>query len=190
MIDTIIEFFKKPYLYLIIILVGILLKFYGIESRFFWIDEIYTIIHTSGFQVDEFLNQIPQDEIVNITEYHEILNLNNGKHNIANQLAGLAKMPQFTPFHYVLLVFWHNIIGAEYQDYRLFSILMFIITLPLIYLLGNRLFKSKLAGLISTSFYAVSPFFHIYAQEARYYILWFMFMVLINLLFLIAIEKN
>jgi len=184
------QFFKKPYIYLIIILFGVLLKFYGLENRFFWLDEIYTIYHTSGIPTDHFLTQVPENEIVNINYWNDLVNLNNGKHAIRSQLKGLSQMPQLTPLHYAFLVFWHRIIGAEHMDYRLFTILIFILTLPFLFLLARLLFKSQLSGLIATSLYAVSPFIHIYAQEARYYILWAFFMVLIHYLLIQALNKN
>lgn len=187
---TIHHFFKKPYIYLIIIVIGVLLKFYGLENRFFWIDEIYTIYHTSGIHTEEFLEQVPNDTIVNINYYNNLLNLNNGQHTIGSQLSGLSQMAQFTPLHYVFLVFWQRIVGPDYLDYRLFTILIFLLTLPLLYSLSRLLFKSRLAGLIATSFYAVSPFMHTYAQDARYYILWAFSMILSHFLLLKVLNKN
>ena len=70
-----------------------MLQFYGLNSKFYWLDEIYTIIHTSGLQTDEFLQDFPSDSIVNIQEYHNILNLNNGNHHLKEQLIGLSEMP-------------------------------------------------------------------------------------------------
>jgi len=188
--ETINQFFKKPYIYLVIILVGVLLKFHGLEERFFWLDEIYTIYHTSGINTGEFLEQVPSDTIVNISYYNNLLNLNNGQHTVRTQLSGLSQMTQLSPLHYVLLVFWHRIVGADYLDYRLFTILIFLLTLPLLYALSRFLFKSRLAGLIATSLYAVSPFMHTYAQDARYYILWAFSMILTHYLLLKVLNKN
>ncbi len=188
--ESIKSFLKKPYLYIAIILLGVSLKFIGLESRFFWLDEIYTIFHTSGTNTGVFWDKFPTDTVVNISYYNDILNLNNGQYSIENQLKGLSQMPQFTPLHYVLLVFWHHIVGAEHIDYRLFTILIFILTLPLLYLTAKQLLRSNRAGLIATSLFAVSPFIHNYAQDSRYYILWIFSLLLMHLLILKATDKN
>ena len=181
---TIKQLFNKQIVYLIIFLTGVLFKFYGLESRFFWLDEIYTIFHTSGTNTGVFLDKFPTDTVVNIVYYNDILNLNNGQYSIENQLKGLSQMPQFTPLHYALLVFWHHIVGAEQIDYRLFSILIFILTIPLLYLTAKQLLRSNRAGLIAASLFAVSPFIHNYAQDSRYYVLWIFSILLLHLLIL------
>jgi uncharacterized membrane protein len=76
------------------------------------------------------------------------------------------------------------------MDYRLFSVFIFILSLPFIFLLAKTLFNSSLAGWIAISLYAVSPFIHFEAQEARYYILWVFFFILSNYLFLQALKQD
>ena len=184
------QFFKQPIVYFIVILIGVVFKFYGLESRFFWLDEIYTIFHTSGMETGVFWDKFPADTIVNIGYYNDMLNLNNGEYSIGTQIKGLSQMPQFTPFHYVLLVFWHPVIGADQLDYRLFTILMFILSLPMLYLITKKLSGSRLTAWIATSLFAVSPFIHNYAQDSRYYILWIFSILLMHLLILKALDKN
>jgi len=89
-----------------------------------------------------------------------------------------------TPAHYAFLIFWERLLGDDPLDYRLFSVFVFLITLPFLFLLMRELFASDLAGWIAVSLYAVSPFIHIYAQEARYYILWSFIFILSSWLFL------
>ena len=45
---TIQKLMIQPWIYLVIVLFGIFLKFYKIDYRYFWFDEVSTIIHTSG----------------------------------------------------------------------------------------------------------------------------------------------
>jgi len=59
-----------------------------------------------------------------------------------------------------------------------------------LFLLVKEMFSSDLAGWIAISIYSVSPFVHIFTQEARYYILWAFFFVLSNWLLLRAIKHN
>ena len=66
----------------------------------------------------------------------------------------------------------------------------FLITLPFIFLLAKTLFQSSLAGWIACSLYTVSPYIHLYAQEARYYILWAFCTILLHYVLLKAINGN
>jgi uncharacterized membrane protein len=183
-------FFQKPYLYWGIIVIGIALKFYGLESKFYWLDEVYTVTHVSGFEWDEFVETIPQDSVVSLSEFKNVLNLNNGDYTLDTQLKGLTKVVQLTPLHYFHLAFWQRIVGGDFIHYRLFSIFMLLLCIPLAYLVVNELTRSKLNGLIAMSLLSVSPFFHYYAQEARYYTLWAFAGLLLSWVLLKALKKE
>jgi hypothetical protein len=74
--------------------------------------------------------------------------------------------------------------------YRLFSVLVFILTLPFLFFLARKLFQSDLVAWITTSFYSVSPFIHVFAQEARYYILWAFILVVLHFFLIYALDKR
>jgi hypothetical protein len=76
------------------------------------------------------------------------------------------------------------------QTTACFRCSFFILSLPFVFLLTKILFNSPLAGWVAVSLYAVSPFIHSEAQEARYYILWVFFFILSNYLFLLAIKHD
>jgi uncharacterized membrane protein len=183
-------FFLKPYIYIIVILFGVIFNFTKLDKTYFWEDEVSTIIQTSGNTLSGFYHFFPQNEIKNVSYYHEKLALNNGDYTIKSQISGLTKMPQFTPFHYVLLVFWHRIIGDDYMDYRLFSFLVYLLTLPMLFYLTNKIFKSKLAAWVCISLFSISPFFSYFSIEARYYMLWAFIIVAVHAAFLKCLEDN
>ena len=190
MLELINQFFRKPLLYLIIILIGVVFKFQGLDTKFFWIDEIFTMSHTSGVVWEEFVEAIPQDSILSIEDFNNLLDVNSSNYTIKSQIKGLSQMTQLTPLHYFCLVIWTKIIGSEPIDYRLFSIMVFLLSLPLIYLLGFKLSGSKLTGLISASLFSVSPYMHYFSQEGRYYMLWVFSIILVNLVLLKSLNKN
>jgi len=183
-------FFEKPYFYLFIILVGISLKFYKVEQKFFWDDEIATVLHTSGISLNDYEKQIPVNTIFPRSYFDNILNLNERNLKLSDQIIGLSLMPQLTPAHYYYLIFWVRLFGDQYISYRYFSIVIFILSLPFLFLLTKKLFRSSTAGWIAASLYAVSPFFHSYTQEARYYILWSLAVLIMHYLFLMASENQ
>ena len=188
--NTLKKILFQPYPYIIIVLIGVSLKFYKLEHNYFWEDEIESILHTSGISDNDYMKLILKDTVLNVIYYKDLMHLNTQKYTIGSQLKGLFTMPQFAPLHHAILVFWHRIVGDEYIHYRLFSIFMFILLLPFLFLLGKTLFNSELAGWMAVSLFSVSPFFSLYAQEARYYILWAFFIVLSHYVFLRAIQIN
>jgi len=182
--------FGTPYLYICIIALGIGLKFYGLESKFFWLDEVFTVTHTTGIKWEKFVESVPGDSLYSISEFNGFLDLNNGKYRALDQFKGLSEMVQLTPLHYFLLVVWHRVVGGDFLDYRLFSVFFFLLSLPLLYLLAFEISKSKRTAWIAVSLFSVAPFFHFYAQEARYFVLWSFSLILANLLLLKALDQN
>ncbi|MDP2161311.1 MAG: glycosyltransferase family 39 protein, partial [Flavobacterium sp.] len=87
-----------------------------------------------------------------------------------------------------LLSFWYRMAGDTLTSYRLFSVLMFLLTLPFLYGLSRQLFGSKKAGLIAVSLFSISPFIHYFAQEARYYMLWVLLITVIHYFLIKAIH--
>ena len=160
------------------------------DYKLLWIDEVYTIQHTSGIPDKEYPTLIPVNEIKNISFYHDLYRLNKQDYKIGSQVKGLFASPQLNPLHYPFLMVWYRIVGDYPIHFRLFSVFVFIITLPFLFLLSRRLFDSSLAGWITVSLYAVSPFIHLFAQEARYYILWAFIIVVLHYLVLQIIRYN
>jgi uncharacterized membrane protein len=184
------RFIIRYYLYVPILLIGIVLKFYHLDYKVLWIDEVYTMQHTSGIPDREYPTLIPINEIKNIGFYRDLYHLNKQDRPIWSQLKGLLALPTLNPLHYPLLMVWYRIVGDNPVHFRLFSVFIFIITLPFLYLLSRRLFDSSLAGWIAISLYAVSPYIHLFAQEARYYILWSFILVVLHYSLLQVIQSN
>jgi len=184
------EFFIQPYLYILVTLIGISFKFYHLSYKLFWIDEISTIQHTSGIPDGDYPELVPVNKVKNINFYKDLYHLNKQPLTIASELKGLLKSRNLNPLHYPLLMVWYRIAGDEPADFRLFGVFIFILTLPFLFLLSRSLFDSNLAGWIAVSLYSVSPFIHLFAQEARYYILWSFILIVLHYLFLQCIERS
>ncbi len=63
--STILKFFLKPWLYIVIIIVGVALKFYHLDGKLFWIDEVSTVLYTSGVNGEIIQKEIPVNLIQN-----------------------------------------------------------------------------------------------------------------------------
>lgn len=166
------------------------LKFYQLNSKLFWVDEISTILYTSGINGDIIQKSIPVNQIKSFGYYDSLLHLSTKSYTLKNEVTGILSDTHLTPAHYVFLTLWYRLVGDNDMDYRLFSVFIFILSLPFIFMVAKILFNTYLGAWIAVSLYAVSPFIHSEAQEARYYILWVFFFILSNYLFLQAIKHN
>ncbi len=182
--------FQSPYFYLTIVLIGLSLKFYKLNEQFFWDDEVCTVLHTSGISMDSYEKAIPVNQIFPKQYFEKQLQLKERHLSLRDQLTGLMEMPQVTPGHYYYFIFLTRIFGDDFRLYRYFSLVVFLLSVPFLFLLTRRVFQSELAAWMATSLYAVSPFFQQYSQEARYYALWGLMVILMHYLFVVAIEKR
>jgi len=88
--------------------------------------------------------------------------------------------------YYLLLHFWLHFGNSEFFV-RALSVIFALATIPALYLLGRRLFDSRV-GLIAASLLAVNAYFVRYSQEARGYTLMLFLCVLSSLYFIKCLE--
>src|SRR3990167_9512842 len=75
------------------------------------------------------------------------------------------------PLYFVLLHFWMKLFGNTEVVVRLLSMLFGIAAIPLIYMIGRRLY-SQTAGIFAAFLLALSPFQVFYSTETRMYSLY------------------
>jgi uncharacterized membrane protein len=184
------QFLQKPWLYLVIIIIGISLKFYHLNNRVFWYDEVCTIVHTSGIPLYEYDALIPANKITNVQEYRRWIELKKNDLSMGQELKGLFTSTNLNPLHYPFLMVWYRLIGDKPLHYRLFSVFMFLVSLPLLFFLARKLFESSLAGWIAVSLFSVAPMIQFFSQEARYMTLMIFFLLASNYFLLIAAQRN
>ncbi len=84
------------------------------------------------------------------------------------QMAALTAQDIHPPLYYALLHGWIGLLGAGPVALRLFSVLLGIVTIPVIYRTGLRLL-SRRAALLAAFLLAISPLHVYYSQEVRMY---------------------
>jgi uncharacterized membrane protein len=87
------------------------------------------------------------------------------------------------PLYYYILHFWMKLFGTSEFALRFPSLIFGVLAIPMIYLLGRRLFNEEV-GLISALFLAISPFNVEYSQELRMYSL-ILFLALLSMYFFV-----
>ena len=159
-------------LILLILAIGIFLRFVNLEEKVYWKDEVFTSLRVSGYTEQEVLDQIYDTQIIDIQDLQKYQSPNREK-NVIDTIKGLAKEEaQLPPLYFVMARYWVKIFGNSVPIIRCLSVMFSLLAWLCLYLLCRELFQSPLIAWIAVSLMAVSPFYFLYAQEARQYSLW------------------
>ncbi|MEM9538757.1 MAG: glycosyltransferase family 39 protein [Cyanobacteria bacterium P01_E01_bin.42] len=181
-------FFLVHYFLLTAILgFGTLLRFWQLDRKPLWVDEIITAL----FGLGRGFETLPLERVLAIDEVPNIFTLNSQTQcgDIFNYLATQSTHPPlfFCALHQWLL----RIDGWDVSlawKLRSFPALLGVMAIAAMYLL-NRLAFSRQAGLMGAAVMAVSPFAVYLSQEARHYTLPILLLIL-ALCCLILIQKQ
>ncbi|ACK68050.1 conserved hypothetical protein [Rippkaea orientalis PCC 8801] len=173
---------------LIIIILGIFFRFYNLDKKVYWHDEVYTSLHLTGYTLPEWQDPLFTGNIIGVDDLQYYLQSNPNK-TLNDTLKVLAvDDPHHPPLYYILARYWRQFWGDSINIIRSFSAVCSLLVFPAIYWLAWELFGTSLVGIMSLGLIAISPFFILYAQEAREYSLWTVFVILSNSSLLRAIK--
>ncbi|MCM1338436.1 MAG: glycosyltransferase family 39 protein [Muribaculaceae bacterium] len=97
---------------------------------------------------------------------------------------------QHTPLYFFVLHFWMKIFGDNEIAIRTLSFIFGLLTIPMVYIISNKLFKNnKILIIAASAISAVSPLLVLFSVEARMYSA-VAFLVLLSLNFLIDFENS
>lgn len=105
----------------------------------------------------------------------------------AGSILTLIAKDVHVPLYHELLHFWRIAFGDTITTARLMSLLFYVLSIPLLYLLGKRAFD-RTTGIFAAFMFSISPFMNWYGNEIRMYTL-FTFFVILNQYFFIRILK-
>mgnify|MGYP005840980493 CR=1 FL=1 len=155
----------------VLLVVGIFFRFYNLERKIYWHDEVYTSIRSFGYTQEEVVQQVFDGRIIGIEDLQKYQRISPEK-SLGDTINSLVKNPEHPPLYYLLVRFWMQLFGDFMRTPRGLSVLFSLLVFPCMYWLCLELFKSPLVGWVAVAFLAVSPFHALYAQEAREYSLW------------------
>lgn len=162
---------KWRILFILVLVLGIIFRFYNLGSKVYWHDEVYTSIRSSGYTGDEVVEDLFDGRIVSVEDLHKYQRLSPEK-DLADTIHSLVKHPEHPPLYYLILRFWRQLFGDSVVVIRSLSASISLLAFICLYWLCQELFNSSAVGWVAISFFAVSPFQVLYAQEAREYSLW------------------
>jgi len=151
----------------LIILLGLLLRVYGIGSESFWIDEAATV-YTTQQDASEII-----EDIYTTTKH-------------APEYTFYGGTP---PFYFLLANYWTSIFGLDEVKLRLLSVLFSVISIYFIFRIGKMIFDHRV-GLVAALIFSIN-YMHIhFSQEARVYSLSTLLALLTVYFLLNALKKK
>lgn len=170
-----------------VILFGAVLRFWNLDLKPLWMDEVITSI----FSLGKNYNDLPLDRVFYLTNLTEIFTYQSGRScaQIAGNLASQSTHPPlFFCTMYTALGWLQGFGGTWVEKLRAIPALFGVGSIFVIYWVNRVAFSPK-AGLAAAGCMAISPFAVYLSQEARHYTLP-MFLVSLALLLLIQIQQD
>lgn len=151
------------------ILLGIGFRFFELDRKLYWHDEVYTSIRAAGFTRQQIDDELFQNRIVPAPELQKYQQIKPGSTE-ADTIRSLAlEDPQHPPLYFLMARWWMQQFGSSLTASRSLPALLSLLSLPLMYALAQELFASNLAATLATALLALSPFDILFAQTARQY---------------------
>ncbi|NJK34592.1 MAG: phospholipid carrier-dependent glycosyltransferase [Oscillatoriales cyanobacterium SM2_2_1] len=154
---------------LLLVVLGVLLRFTALDHKSYWHDEAYTSLRAAGYTIDEVNQTLFRDRPVQVSELQTFQQLK-PQSTIQDTIRSLAvEDPQHPPFYFLLSRAWMQLWGPERVAMRSLAVVLGLMGIPLIYVLGRDLGQETRLGWIAAAIYALSPFELLFSQIARQY---------------------
>lgn len=183
-------FTKLRFLIILVLLISIFFRFANLERKVYWHDETYTSLWISGHSLEEVAKGAFSGRVITIEDLQKYQRINSDR-GIIDTVKWLAKEDyRHPPLYYIIARLWVQLFGDSVTGIRSLSAFISLLVFPCVYWLCLELFNSSLTGWMTVAIVAVSPFYLLYAQEAREYSLWTVVIVLSSAVLLRAIKQS
>lgn len=154
----------------VLIVIGILIRFINLDEKITWADETFTYLRIYGYTKSDLMQEVVNSQILTAGTLLEKYQSPGVGKSIIDTVKGLAlEDPKHPPLYFVMTNLWVQCFGSTVAATRSFSAFISLLVFPALYWLCQELFQSKIVGLVAIAIIAVSPFHLVYAQEARMY---------------------
>lgn len=174
---------------------GFALRIYKLDSRSLWIDEVFTLFHSTGHgkEIDSILEgeraiETKRLSPIYASSMYKHFFQYDPKKSINDVTMSLFDTDTHPPLYFWIMHFWVKYFGTTSFAIRFFSVLIGLVSVIGAFLITSVLFDKK-TGLFSALFTAISPFLIFYSREARHYCLILTIALLANY-FLLKFEKG
>ncbi|MCT7976909.1 glycosyltransferase family 39 protein [Laspinema olomoucense] len=173
----------------LVLIIGTFFRFYHLDHKIYWVDEVNTSLRVAGYQKSNFYEQLPTGETLTIAQLHQFQSLS-PERGWGDTIKALAENAEHGPIYYLFTRLWMQIFGSSITVTRSVAVLFGLLAFPAIYYLSLELFSAPLVAWIAMSLVAVSPLHLLYAQEARQYSLWTLITLVSSLALLRSLRLN
>ena len=154
------------------LIIGVGLRFVGLDMPLMWHDEVYTRIFVAGFHSHDWFGTLFGGDPVTAEAMQRFLQPSEST-TAWSTVLGLARdEPQHPPLYYLCARLWMDAFGYGMGALRSLSAVGGVLGLAAGAWLARALFDDRRVTLASVALLAVSPFAILYAQEAREYAIW------------------
>lgn len=174
-----------PVICLGLVLLGVFFRLTQIGQPVYWVDEVATSMRVAGYTRAEVVQQIATGQPLRGVDLQQFQVLRD--RDWSDTLQALIQSPEHSPLYFLLARGWAQRFGSSVVAMRSLSVGFSLLALPMMYHFCQRLFAARFSqirktGQISwtaTALLAMSPFFVVYAKEARPYSLWALLLLLL-----------
>lgn len=178
-------------LFIVLLLaVGLFFRFYNLDRKVYWNDEVWTSLWLSGHSSSEMIEQLFDGRELTSQDLQRYQRLNADRRWTSTITSLAIDHPEQSLLHIVLLRVWAGLCGDSIWVIRSFSALVSLLVFPSVYWLCRELFEAPGTAWIAVALMAVSPFHVLYGQEARPYSLWTATILLSSAALLRAIRQQ
>ncbi len=156
-----------------LLIFGIGLRFTNLDGKFFWIDEIMTVLRSTGHQVKPFYQEWFDNRIIPFQEVQYFQQVQAGG-SFHDTIAALAiEDAKHPPLFFLMVRGWRSLFGSSITSLRAMAAIASLFIFPSFYCFCRVLFPHRpLVAKLCLGLTAVSPVYLLYAQEARAYNIW------------------
>ncbi|GAC1554875.1 MAG: hypothetical protein NVS3B17_00480 [Vulcanimicrobiaceae bacterium] len=174
---------------LVAITIGVTARTVALDTPLFWQDETYTALRVTGHLQEEYM-RLYDGRVHTVADVRTFETLQPGR-GVPAVVSALAREdPHHSPLFYALDRVWVGAFGTSAAGFRGLSVALGIAGIGLIFALATTLARSRLAGAVTASLFAVSPIFVVYARQAREYALFACVVMLATLALLRALRTG
>lgn len=172
------------------LILGVFFRLSRLGTKIYSHDEIYTSLYAAGYLGDEVFTDLWDGTVKSAEDIKRFLKPSEDR-NITRIVSRIALYrPHQAPLFFMLAHCWMQLIGYMPAAMRGLAALFGCLSIPAMYWFGKEMFQSSRVALLATTFFAISPFHTLFAQDARPYSLWTLATILSSAALLRAMRKN
>ena len=158
---------------LVSLALGIGFRFYHLDRKVYWGDEVYSSLRMFGDTEAELVARA--NTVTDAGALRAVLHptpSGGAADPLAPARVLAVEEPHHAPVYYEIAHVWVGVFGNSIAATRSLSAWLSLLALPCAFWLGIELFRSRRAAWTAVALFALSPVVVLYSQQAREYALW------------------